>query len=169
MKTTAPPEPRSPVHTPHLDRWLQCLERAADTGDQAAAANGRDDGNRVGCVLENLEAQRTVPRNEVLIIERVNEGPGNARKGPLAERSPGGFIRHRQELRAKRPHAFDLCRRRGFDRDHRARYAGLSRGIRNALPGVARTDGPDAEPSFGFGQHGDCIHSTPQLVRVGGL
>src|SRR6185312_14191172 len=50
-----------------LDRGLQRLERAADTADKSAAADGRDHCRSVRRIFQNLQSHRGVPGDEIVI------------------------------------------------------------------------------------------------------
>ena len=57
------------IVTPGAER----LERAADAGDESAAADARDHGRGLGRVLQNLQPHRGVTGDEIVIVERMNE------------------------------------------------------------------------------------------------
>ena len=72
-------------------------------------------------------------------------------------------------MRAKRPHPLDLCFGRRLNRDDRTRYTRLPRGVRDALPGVAGADGPNADRTLSGLEAGDRIGGATQFKRVDGL
>ena len=75
----------------------------------------------VGQVFDDLEAERRIPRNEIVVVERMNEGALNSWKDALLHRFPAGVERRFHEPRSERTHPLDLRLRRGVDRDDRAR------------------------------------------------
>ena len=96
----------------------------------------------------------------------MNKGAFDAGKGAIFERLPRDIVRHRNQFGAERAHPIDLRLRRGFDRDDGAGHAGFSRGVGDALPGVARADRPDTARPLGFGQHRDGVGRAAQFVGV---
>ncbi len=58
---------------------LSALSALADAGDQPAAADAGDDRRGVRCILENLQAHGAVAGDEIVIVERMHEGPFDAR------------------------------------------------------------------------------------------
>ena len=56
-----------------------CADRGRDPGKQSAAAERRHDGVDVGEILEDLEPDRAVARDEPVVVERMHEGAGQAR------------------------------------------------------------------------------------------
>lgn len=91
--------------------------------------------------------------DEIVIVERVHKCAFRSRKRAIAERLPRDLVRHRDERGAKRAHPLDFGGWRRLDHHHRARHTRLSGGIRDALPGISRTDRPDTTLALGFRQH----------------
>jgi hypothetical protein len=58
-------------HHPHVG--AQRLDDCSHSGNQAAPADGGDDGIDRGQVLEDLEGQRRIPRDEVVVVERMHQ------------------------------------------------------------------------------------------------
>ena len=94
---------------------------------------------------------------------KVPSTPGHR---TLLQRLPGDRVRHEDEPRTEGSHPLDLGSRRGLDRHDRTGNARLTRRIGNALPGIARTDGPDAAPALGLREHRNRVGGTAQLVGV---
>src|ERR1051325_2529302 len=117
-----------------------------------APADRRDDGRRVGRVLENLEPHGRVTGDEILIVERMHERSLDSRIRPVVERLPCARVGNQHELGAERAHAVELGLRRGLDRDDGARHARGPCGIRDALSRIPRADRPDAAAALGIGQ-----------------
>src|SRR6266498_3650095 len=59
---------------------LERLDRTANTGDKSAATNAGNDRRRIWCVLENLQSHRSVARDEVVVVEWMNECSVGPRK-----------------------------------------------------------------------------------------
>ena len=104
--------------------------------------------------------------DEVVIVERMHERALDAGHRTLLQGLPGDRVRNEDQTRAEGSHPFNLGGRRGLDRDDRAANARLTRRIGNALPGIARTDGPDAAPALRLRQHRNRVGGTAQLVGV---
>ena len=101
--------------TPDPDLRIQRLDRAADAGDEPAAADGRDDGDRIGRIFQDLESHRAMAGDEIVIVERVYERSFDSGKRALAQGLPGDLVRHRDEPCAERLHTLDLRGRRRLD------------------------------------------------------
>jgi hypothetical protein len=138
-------------------------------GNESTSADGGDDGDRVRCVLENFESHGAVARDEVLVVEGMHKRPGHARIGAITEGAPRRLVGHRYKFRAEGAHSIDLCGRRRLDRDDRAGDARQSGGVGHALAGVAGTDCPHSQLSFGLREHRYGIDGTAKFVGVRGL
>src|SRR5258708_14030207 len=128
------------------------LDRAADAGDQATAADRGDDGAHVGQVLEDLQAHGAMAGDEIVIVERVDEGAVEPGISMRLGRLPRLLIGNRDDGRAERPHPLELVLRRGLDRYDRARNSKLPRCVRNTLSRITGADGPDTTRTLGIGQ-----------------
>ena len=62
--------------TPNFDGRLQRFHGTAHAGNQTAAADGGNDGDRVRRIFENLESHGAVSRDEVMIIEGMHKRSG---------------------------------------------------------------------------------------------
>ena len=71
------------------------LHRAADAGQQPAAAERRDDRVDVGQILEDLEPDRAVAGNEVVVVERMDEPAAHPVGAVLLDRAPAFVVRWR--------------------------------------------------------------------------
>ena len=60
-------------NAPDLDLWFEGLERARDARDQTTTANAGDDRSRVRRVFKNLEPHCSVARDEIVIVEWMDE------------------------------------------------------------------------------------------------
>ena len=121
---------------------------------------------RVGRVFQNLESHRSMAGDEIVIVERVDECPFHAGKGAILQCFPRDFVRDRDQFRSERAHPIDLRFRRGLDCDDAAGHASLSRGVGDALAGVARADCPDAAGALGLGQHRYGVDRAAQFVGI---
>ena len=92
-----------------------------------------------------------MPGDEVVVVERMDERPGDAGIGAVLERLPGHRVRDEYELRPQRPHAVELRRGRRLDRDDGAGHARGARGVGDSLTGIPGADRPDAAPPVGVG------------------
>ena len=61
------------LHADHPDVGRQRLDRDRDAGEQPAAAGADDDGAHVRALLEDLQADRALPGDDVGVVERVDE------------------------------------------------------------------------------------------------
>src|SRR6185369_16651533 len=153
----------------HLRVGLLGLYRASDPGDEAAAADGAYDSANVRTVFDDLESHRAVARDEVVIVERVDECRVDAGEFVTLRCDPGAVVGDGHNGRAKRAHAVELGLRRGFDRDDRARDAILPSGVGDALTRVAGADRPHAARARLVRQCSDGIGTAADLVGVSRL
>ena len=98
----------------------------------------------LGQILEDLEPHRAVAGDEIVIVERVDEGAVEPFERMRFGGDPGLLVGHRHDRRAERAHSVELGLRRGLDRDDGARNPELPRRISDALPRIARADRPHA-------------------------
>ena len=61
------------LHSEDLHRRVRLFHGAGDAADQPSAADGNDDGFDVGMLLQNFEAERSLPRDDGIVIEGVDE------------------------------------------------------------------------------------------------
>ncbi len=153
-------------NAPNVDLGLERLDRAADAGDESAAADAGDDGFRIGRVFQNLETHRSVTGDEVVIVERVHKRSFGSRIRTLLERLPCDIVWNRDELCAERPHPVDLGFRRRLDYDNGARHTCLSRRVGDALSCISRADRPHAALALRFGEHRHRVGGAAQFVGI---
>ena len=120
----------------------------------------------LGRIFQNLQPHRGMTGDEIVIVERMNEGSFGAGKGARVERAPGDVVGDEDEFGPERAHPFQLRGRRGLDRDHGAGHARFARGVGDPLPGVAGADRPDAARAFRFGQERDRVGRSAQFVGI---
>ncbi len=102
--------------TPTISTSGRTARIAVATPDQAATADRHDDDLDVGHLLEQLEAERALPRDDALVVERRDEAPAG-RGDALARRGLGVVERAAGELDAGAVAARRLhLRERGVDR-----------------------------------------------------
>src|SRR5450755_3212485 len=77
--------------------------------DETSAAERGEHSRDVGQILEDLESDGRVARDEIIIIEWVDERPFNARKCALLHRTPALVERRLHKSRAEGLHARNLC------------------------------------------------------------
>ena len=67
----------APLHgdADHPDRGIGALQRERDAADQAAAGQRHQHGVEIGQVLEQLEADRPLPGDDLEVLERRDEDP----------------------------------------------------------------------------------------------
>ena len=61
------------LHPHHAYVGAQRLDRDRHPGQQPAAAGGHQHGAYVGCLLEDLEPERALPRDDVDVVEGVDQ------------------------------------------------------------------------------------------------
>ncbi len=105
-------------------------------------------------------------RDEVVIVEWMDERPGDSRIRSVFERLPCDLIWHEHELCPQRAHAVELRGGRRLDGDDGARHARGARGVRDTLTGIAGADRPDAAPALGVGQQRDRVGGAAQFVST---
>ncbi len=81
----------------------------------------------------------------------------------LAERQPAFVERRLHNGRAEPRNRVELRGRRGVHDEHAAWHAGMARGERHALRGVAGAHGPHAAAALGGGQHADGVPRAANL------
>ena len=129
----------------HPDIRPQRLDRRRDAARQPAAADGQEDGREVGQVLDQLEADRALSRDDPVVVVGRDDGQPPVR---------GDRLGHPLALIAARPDDDHLGAVR-FDplaldpgcvgrHDHDGRDAEQRRGAGDALGVVARGVGDDA-------------------------
>src|SRR5437899_1497302 len=82
----------------------------------SAAADRGDYGAHVGQVLDDLETHGAVTGDEIVIVERVDEGAVEPGELMRLDRLPGVIVGNRDDGGAERPHPLELGLRRGLDR-----------------------------------------------------
>ena len=107
--------------------------------------------------------------DEIVIVERVDEGALEPFEFVRLCGDPGAVVGHRHGGRAERAHTVELGLRRGLDRDHGAGNAELPSRISDALAGVAGADRPDTFCALLVREPGDGVARAANLVGVGRL
>ena len=128
-------------------RWL--LHHARDTRQQPAATEGRDDGVDVRQVFEDLETDRAVAADEVIVVEGMDEVSLHAIGAMLLDRAPALVEGRLHDRRAEPLDGAQLGLGRRVHHQDAAAGADLSRRERDALRGVPGTDRPHAVCEFG--------------------
>ena len=150
------------LHADHAHLGPQRLDGDGNAGEQTAAAQRHDDRVGVRGLLEHLQPDRALARDDRLVVERRHEDPAlriGARGGvALLER-----LAREHDLRAVVGRR-DLLRERGVDRHVDARRdAERGRSERDALGVVAGAGGDDAACTLVVAQRGHAIDRAAQL------
>src|SRR5690606_33096324 len=149
------------------DRRPERLDGGRDAGDEAAAPDRHDHDVGVGRVLEDLEADRALARDDVRIVERMDEREAALAPQCLAllERLEDGAVE--DDVGAVRAARLDL-RARGVRRHHdRAGDALAARAVRERLRVVARGDGDEAAGTLLGGEAAQPVEDAADLERAG--
>ena len=158
------------LHAVDADPGVEALERERHAGDQAAAADRHDHDIDVAELLEDLQTDRPLPRDDVLIIEGMDEGIALLLL-ELARLLVGIVIdaRHEADLRAVALGGLDL-RDRGAVRQADQRLdAVLGRGERHALGMVTGRARDNALGLLLVAQLRDLVIRAAHLERAGDL
>src|SRR5262249_28747635 len=81
---------------------------APQAGNQSSAANAGYHSGGVRRVFENFPVPCAIVRDEIVIIERVNERSFGACKRKFIECFPGDLVWNRNKFSAERFHALEL-------------------------------------------------------------
>ena len=141
-----------------------------DPGCETAAADGDQHRLRLGCLLRQLEADRPLPCDDALVLERVHE----RRTRPLDVRLRGrdGLLeRLAGELRRAtvRPRRLDLRHRCVLRHEDRRVDAGLARGPRDGLAVVPGARGGHACAALLLAERRDRVVGAADLERARAL
>ena len=124
----------------HLDVGPQELDEARHPGREASAAHRHEDRfQRTGMLLQDLHADRALPRDDVWVVVRVHEGQAVA--AAEVERMPIGFVEGialQHDRGAAGLHGRDLDAGRRAGHDDRGRHPELLGRQSDALRMVAR-------------------------------
>ena len=146
---------------------LQVLDGIGHARDEPAAADRHQHGLHVRQLLQNLQPQRPLPRDDVRVVEGMDKGhpllPAQLlRVGARVVISP----RHQADLRAVALRRLDLGDRRDVRHaDHRPRLAALG-AQRHPLRMVARAAGDDPAPQLLRRQLRDLVVRPTHLERA---
>ena len=153
-----------------LDVRIERPGRHGDARDQPAAADGNDDGVDVVPVLDDLESDGALPRDELLVVERVDVGESfgsHQLLRLLIGVIPDGAVEN--DLRAVGPGGGDLRRCGvGGHADHGPDAVDL-RGERDALGMIAGRGADDAAALLLLGHEGELVEGTADFVRADAL
>ena len=131
---------------------------------------GNDDRLQLGQLVDELEADRPLAGDDVVILERMDE----RRAGLLdvGDRSRDRVLEGRSGqlgARAVVARRLDLRHRRLGGHEDRRLDPGLARGPRDRLAVVARTRRDDARLALGFAQRADLVDGAADLERARAL
>ena len=158
------------TRTVRADGGRARLDRGGDAGDQPAAADAEQDGVEVGHLVEELEAERALPDDDVAVVERVDEHGA----GALGEL--GGQAQRRLDRRTLEHDVGAVAaggeqlgdRHAERHEDRRGDAEGL-RGERDALRVVAGGCGHDAARALLGRQAREPVGRAADLERAGAL
>ena len=152
----------------HADVRPLALDRKRDPREQATASERDDDGVDVRNVFEDLEADRALPGDHELVVERVDEraavggGVGDGRRNRVLDR-----VAHQADGRAVALGRPDLRERCRLGHVHRRRHAGRAGGECDRLGVVPGRWGDDARDPLRIGQRADLVIGAADLERAG--
>ena len=86
------------MNSENLYLRIRLFHRAGDTADESSTADGSDNDLDVGMLLQDLEAERSLPGDDSVIVEGMNE-----RQRFLTARFDALFRRLRRSLRRATP------------------------------------------------------------------
>ena len=158
------------LHGDHPDVRTAGLDRGRDPRDQAPAPGADDDRGDVRALVEDLQADRALPGDDVGVLEGVDEH----RSGPLGvlgggHERLGEGLPAEPDLGAVGAGGRDLGQRRGLGHEDGGRSAQQPRGQRHALRVVAGAGGDDPAGPLGVGQPRDARVGAADLERAGAL
>ena len=152
------------------DPGASLLDRRHDPRDQPSAADRHHDRGHAWQLVEDLQADRALARDDPLVIEwRDDREPPRHRLG-FGPRPPVRRGRALEDhFRAVGPRPVDFhARRRGRHHHHRRRPE-RARGERHGLPVIARRKGDDAALPLVGGQLRDHVVGPANLERAARL
>ena len=158
------------LYAVHLDLRPQGLDGKGDAGDQSAAAHRHHHSVHIRQLVEDLQANGSLPGDDLLVIVRVDKG-----HVVLLLQLHGlvvGFVvgaGHKADLRAQIFGVFHLHQGCAVRHTDDAADAAPGSRQRHALRMVARRAGNDALGALLLGKLADLIISAPHLKAAGGL
>ncbi len=146
------------------------LEGAGDAADEAAAADGDDDGFEVVDLLEEFEADGSLPGHDEWVVEWMDEGHA------FGFATAGGFLAGlvvvgavQDDLRAEAAGGLHFDERRGERHHDDGADAALGGVMRDALGVIAGAGGDDAASGLLGGERGDVVECAALLEAAGHL
>ena len=158
------------LHTIDLALRAEALDREGDTGDQSAATDRHDDRVHILELVEDLETDRALTRDDRIIIVRMDEGHARLLlelDGLIMRIVVGAF--HEADLRAEPLRALDLHDRRTIRHADDALDAHLRRREGHALCVIAGAAGHDPVTALLLAQLTDLIVGAAHLEAAGHL
>ena len=153
-----------------FDPRVRRLERHRHARDEPASADRHDDDVGLWKVFMDLEAERSLARDELRIVERMNiceSALDDELPGFLVGLVPDRAVQH--HFRSVRARRVDLGRRRILGHDDDGVHAIQPGGERHALCVVAGRGADDAAPFLLVGQVREFVERSTNLVRAGFL
>ena len=158
------------LYAVHLDLWAQSLDGKGNAGNQSAAAHRHHHSIHIRQLVEDLQANGSLPGNDLLVIVGVDKG-----HVVLLLQLHGlvvGFVvgaGHKADLRAQIFGVLHLHQGCAVRHTDDAADAAPGSRQRHTLRMVARRAGNDALGALLLGKLADLIISAPHLKAAGGL
>jgi hypothetical protein len=149
------------LHADDADAGLHFLDGAGDAADEAAAADGDDDGFEVFDLLEEFEADGSLPCHDERVVEGMDEGHA------LLFAEAGGFgaglvvvAAVENDFGSEAAGGGDFDERRGEWHDDDRANASAGGVVGDALRVVAGAGGDDSAGGLLVGEHGDLVEGS---------
>ncbi len=125
------------------DRRVQRLQCTSDPRQQPATAGRRDYGVHVGEVFEDLERDRAVAADEIIVVKRVHEVTAHAVGPARLDRAPALVVRRPHDGGAESLDRAQLGFGSRVHHEHAGRDPQMPRRQSHTLSGIAGADRPD--------------------------
>ena len=145
--------------------WTCRPQCRADAGQQSTAPDSRDDGINIRQILEDLEADRSVPGDELVIVEWVDEASRHAVRPVGFDNLPAFVVGGPDDGGAEPFDRRDLCCGRRLHHHHRTRQAGDARRQGDALRRIPGAHRPDTFAGLGRIELPDDVVRPADLER----
>ena len=155
---------RRNLHADHPDAGRRLLYREGDTRYQASTPHGHDNRVQVAHLLEHLQADRSLPRNDGRVVEGVDEGQVVLLHDPFGMHlGLVEVIAFEQHRRSVAPCGLHLGEGGPHGHDNGAGYAGMASRQGNSLGVVTGAGGDHALGLLVWAQGSDLVGSAPDF------
>ena len=154
------------LHADEVDLGPKLAQGERDPGREAAAADRHDERLHVAELLGELEAERSLPGHDRLVLEGMDEGRAGRFafvRRPLRLVEPFAGQKH---LGAVAPRRVDLGHRRIERHEHCRRHAGLPRGERHRLAVIPGARGHDPRGALLVRHRRELVDRAADLERA---